>query len=150
MGEVPPNMATVRWHVVRMCVGAASCAGMNSGYHCENGWTYFAVILFTPCPAIPSPHALCRYADESGTTLEGPDGQTNVAIAEYIGSGDLVGLEELHIFFEIAWFDKGSWAWGQYLAEWGTRGIFQVGTQQTRQRSGPVGRPRKMMTYLAT
>lgn len=79
----------------------------------------------------------CRYADESGTTLLGPDGQTNVAIAEYIGSGDLLGLEELHIFFEIAWFDKGSWAWGQYLAEWGTRGIFQVGTRRTRLPSGP-------------
>ena len=75
--------------------------------------------------------------------LVGPTGQTNVAIAEYNGSGDLLGLEELHVFFELAWFDMGSWAWGHYLAEWGTRGIFQVGAPHTQHRAEPVNTPRR-------
>lgn len=98
-------------------------------------------MLYVLC-ALCALYVPCRYADESGTTLLGPSGQTNVAIAEFIGSGDLLGLEEMHIFFEIAWFDKGSWAWGQYLAEWGTRGIFQVRQPQTRRGSGWVRGPR--------
>lgn len=32
----------------------------------------------------------------------------------------------MHIFFGLAWFDMGSWGWGHYIAEWGTKGIFQV------------------------
>lgn len=90
--------------------------------------------------------ALGRYTDVSGAALVGPSGQTNVAIAEYIGSGDLLGLEELHVFFELAWFDMGSWAWGHYLAEWGTRGIFQVKRLQAQRKAStnrPVNIPRR-------
>lgn len=36
------------------------------------------------------------------------------------------GLEEMHVFFAMAWFDLGSWAWMHYINEWGTKGIFMV------------------------
>lgn len=36
------------------------------------------------------------------------------------------GEEEMHIFFTMAWFDLGSWAWGHYVFEWGTKGVFAV------------------------
>lgn len=39
------------------------------------------------------------------------------------------GSEEMHLFFNIAWFDAGSWAWAHYLNEWCTKGVFQVSTR---------------------
>lgn len=75
-----------------------------------------------PPPPSPSP----RYANADGTvitpTTPYPE---NVAITEYIGAD---GLEEMHVFIGLAWFDMGSWAWAHYIAEWGTKGIFQVGS----------------------
>lgn len=41
----------------------------------------------------------------------------------YNGTG---GLEEMHVFFALAWFDLGSWAWMHYVNEWGTKGVFMV------------------------
>lgn len=38
------------------------------------------------------------------------------------------GLEEMHVFFAMAWFDLGSWAWMHYVNEWGTKGTFMVST----------------------
>lgn len=64
-----------------------------------------------------------RYADAGGTVIPGTLGP-NVAIATYTGTD---GLEEMHVFFSLAWFDMGSWAWGHFIVEWGTKGIFQVG-----------------------
>ena len=66
-----------------------------------------------------------RYADESGTVIPGEffTGAENAGIVEYIGAD---GLEEMHVFLGLAWFDQGSWAWAHFIAEWGTRGIFQV------------------------
>lgn len=66
-----------------------------------------------------------RYADESGAVLSGFSfaGSQSVSIAEYIGAN---GLEEMHVFLGLAWFDLGSWAWAHFIAEWGTKGIFQV------------------------
>lgn len=72
-----------------------------------------------------------RYADESGSALGGfsfPESRS-VAIAEYIGAD---GLEEMHVFAGLAWFDLGSWAWAHYIVEWGTRGIFQVISRDSR------------------
>ncbi len=68
---------------------------------------------------------LGRYADASGTVIGGTTftGAQNAAIVEYIGAD---GLEEMHIFISLAWFDAGSWAWAHFITEWGTRGIFQV------------------------
>ncbi|CAM9431671.1 unnamed protein product, partial [Hapterophycus canaliculatus] len=69
---------------------------------------------------------LANYVSEDGDILLGTtnafDGAQSVGIAEYLGSD---GLEEMHIFLGLAWFDVGSWAWAHYVAEWGTRGIFQ-------------------------
>lgn len=66
-----------------------------------------------------------RYADASGTVIPGIffTGAQNAAIVEYIGTD---GLEEMHVFLGLAWFDTGSWAWAHFIAEWGTKGIFQV------------------------
>ena len=50
-------------------------------------------------------------------------GAENAGIVEYIGDD---GLEEMHVFLGLGWFDQGSWAWAHFIAEWGTRGIFQV------------------------
>lgn len=36
------------------------------------------------------------------------------------------GLEELHVFFSIGWFDLGSWAWAHHIVEWATKGVFLV------------------------
>lgn len=36
------------------------------------------------------------------------------------------GDEEMHVFFAMAWFDMGSWAWAHYIMEWGTKGVFAV------------------------
>lgn len=83
-----------------------------------------------PIPSLHAVHGtyLCRYADTNEEIIEGENSLANAAIAEYIGTGDLAGLEELHVFFDIAWFDMGSWGWAHFIAEWGTRGIFQVWT----------------------
>lgn len=73
-----------------------------------------------------------RYADELGTVIPGAlfEGAENAGIVEYIGAD---GLEEMHVFLGLAWFDQGSWAWAHFIAEWGTRGIFQV---SARSRQG--------------
>lgn len=75
-------------------------------------------------------HGTGRYADESGTVIPGVffTGAENAAIVEYIGAD---GLEEMHVFLGLAWFDQGSWAWAHFIAEWGTRGIFQVRSRST-------------------
>lgn len=36
------------------------------------------------------------------------------------------GLEELHMFASIGWFDTGSWAWVHHMVEWATKGVFMV------------------------
>lgn len=77
--------------------------------------------LSSPLVAL-EPNRIDSYADASGNLLTGAGG-SSVGIAEYIGPD---GLEELHCFLGLGWFDTGSWAWGHYIAEWGTKGIFQV------------------------
>lgn len=47
----------------------------------------------------------------------------SVAACSYHG---VDGEEEMYLFFSLAWFDLGSWAWAHYIAEWGTKGIFTV------------------------
>ncbi|CAM9805005.1 unnamed protein product, partial [Ectocarpus sp. 8 AP-2014] len=70
---------------------------------------------------------LAQYADDNGDAIGGVlAGVTNpqsAAIVEYIGAD---GLEEMHVFVSLAWFDTGSWAWGHFISEWGSRGIFQA------------------------
>ena len=68
---------------------------------------------------------VARYADESGTVIPGTTfvGAENAAIVEYVGAD---GLEEMHVFIGLAWFDAGSWAWAHFINEWGSKGIFQV------------------------
>lgn len=64
------------------------------------------------------------YADASGDLLTGASiDLSSVGIAVYTGAD---GLEEMHCFLGLGWFDTGSWAWGHYIAEWGTKGVFQV------------------------
>lgn len=67
-----------------------------------------------------------RYADASGNSLAAADDYgtyPSVAACTYLGND---GEEEMYIFFSLAWFDLGSWAWAHYIAEWGTKGIFAV------------------------
>lgn len=47
----------------------------------------------------------------------------NAAILTYTGDD---GEDEMHVFFPIAWFDAGSWAWAHYFHEWATKGVFMV------------------------
>lgn len=62
-------------------------------------------------------------------TYDAGDGTTtdtdypSAAAVTYKGPG---GEEEMHVFFKLAWFDLGSWAWAHYITEWATKGIFQV------------------------
>ena len=63
--------------------------------------------------------------DSSGTNIPSSLSFPSVAAMAY-ASND--GYEELHLFFSVAWFDIGSWAWGHFFVEWGTKGVFQVGT----------------------
>ncbi len=74
-----------------------------------------------------------RYADESETVIPGVffEGAENAAIVEYVGAD---GLEEMHVFLGLAWFDQGSWAWAHFIVEWGTRGIFQVNAKVSEKR----------------
>lgn len=51
------------------------------------------------------------------------------------------GSEELHLFFNIAWFDAGSWAWAHYLNEWCTKGVFQVSFREIIFAELPYPRP---------
>ena len=32
----------------------------------------------------------------------------------------------MHVFFAMTWYDMESWAWGHYILEWATQGVFQV------------------------
>lgn len=63
-----------------------------------------------------------RYADASGTSIT-VDGLRNAACLTYAADG----VEEMHVFFAIAWFDAGSWAWAHYFHEWASKGVFMVG-----------------------
>lgn len=76
--------------------------------------------LNVPCCSAPSDD---RYADETGTSIVTGDGVINTAVLTYTGAD---GSEEMHIFFPLAWFDAGSWAWAHYLNEWATKGVFMV------------------------
>lgn len=81
---------------------------------------------------------MIRYADENGDVIAGVlAGVTNpesAAIVEYIGTD---GLEEMHVFISLAWFDTGSWAWGHFISEWGTRGIFQARATHSLSTTAP-------------
>lgn len=77
-------------------------------------------------------------ADENGNTVISTERHENPTYAEqdsWVVAGSSVaavvydgddGSEEMHVFFAMAWFDMESWAWGHYLLEWATQGIFQV------------------------
>ncbi|CAM9838625.1 unnamed protein product, partial [Discosporangium mesarthrocarpum] len=65
---------------------------------------------------------LAEYADEAGAPLLSNFVLPSASLVEWIGDD---GLEELHVFFSVAWFDMGSWAWTHYINEWATRGVFQ-------------------------
>lgn len=66
------------------------------------------------------------YADSSGTSLAATEGDITYPSAAAITYRGDSGEEEMHIFFTLAWFDLGSWAWGHYIFEWGTKGVFAV------------------------
>lgn len=67
--------------------------------------------------------AIAEYVDAGGSNVPSSLSFPSVAAMAYTGDD---GYEELHVFFSLAWFDLGSWAWGHFIVEWGTRGIFQV------------------------
>lgn len=65
---------------------------------------------------------VANYADSNGSVLLSALSYPSVAAMTYVSTS---GYEEMHVFFSMAWFDVGSWAWGHYFVEWGTKGIFQ-------------------------
>lgn len=77
---------------------------------------------------IPAPRL--RYADEAGTPLVVEENGVTYPSAAIVSWSGTDGLEEMHVFFAMAWFDVGSWAWAHYIAEWGTKGIFAVSNVQ--------------------
>eukprot|EP00904_Undaria_pinnatifida_P003099 jgi/Undpi1/12790/HiC_scaffold_7.g02457.m1 len=64
---------------------------------------------------------VAEYATPEGVALTTVEGHPSAGIMTYLGPD---GLEEMHVFFALAWFDLGSWAWMHYINEWGTKGIF--------------------------
>lgn len=64
-----------------------------------------------------------RYVDASGELVLA-SGSLQSAAAIVHTSDD--GVEEMHLFFDVGWYDVGSWAWGHFVVEWGTKGVFQV------------------------
>lgn len=77
----------------------------------------------TPPTALSVSFLQHRYATQAGATLTTTEGYPSAGIMTYLGDDD---LEEMHIFFSMAWFDLGSWAWMHYVNEWGTKGVFMV------------------------
>eukprot|EP00904_Undaria_pinnatifida_P003100 jgi/Undpi1/12791/HiC_scaffold_7.g02458.m1 len=71
--------------------------------------------------AIDGVTIVAEYATQAGVTLTTTEGYPSASIMTYLGDD---GLEEMHVFFAMAWFDLGSWAWMHYINEWGTKGIF--------------------------
>eukprot|EP00903_Cladosiphon_okamuranus_P021170 g19446.t1 len=65
---------------------------------------------------------IAEYVDTGGSNVPSSLSFPSVAAMSYTSDD---GYEELHLFFSIAWFDLGSWAWAHFFVEWGTRGIFQ-------------------------
>ncbi|CBN75521.1 conserved unknown protein [Ectocarpus siliculosus] len=65
---------------------------------------------------------MAEYVDDSGANVPSSLSFPSVAAMAY-ASDD--GYEELHLFFSVAWFDTGSWAWAHFFIEWGTKGVFQ-------------------------
>ena len=65
---------------------------------------------------------MADYVDSSGNSLPSGAALPSVAMAQFVSD---TGYEEMHVFFSIGWFDLGSWAVLHYLAEWGTKGVFQ-------------------------
>lgn len=76
--------------------------------------------------------------DEDGNTIISTDGHSNLgyteedssvvagsSVAAVVYAGD-DGSEEMHVFFAMTWYDMESWAWGHYILEWATQGVFQV------------------------
>ena len=107
--------------------------------------TILSIHSQNPGPPTPPPRAeLLRanepspsnsYTDAEGTTLAlnitYNEGEDNEYVHSYPSAAAVTytneaGLEEMHMFFHMAWFDTGSWAWGHYVVEWATKGVFQV------------------------
>lgn len=66
-----------------------------------------------------------RYVDASGANVPADGAGSLPSLAAMVYASD-DGFEELHLFFDVASYDVGSWAWGHFAVEWGTRGVFQV------------------------
>ena len=67
---------------------------------------------------------IAEYVDENGANVPSVQEETYPSVAAVAYASD-DGYEELHVFFAMAWFDIGSWAWGHFVVEWGTKGVFQ-------------------------
>ncbi|CAN0515034.1 unnamed protein product, partial [Ectocarpus sp. 12 AP-2014] len=55
---------------------------------------------------------MAEYVDDSGANVPSSLSFPSVAAMAY-ASDD--GYEELHLFFSVAWFDTGSWAWAHFF-----------------------------------
>lgn len=112
--------------------------------------TYSSLACFFWGPAVSAQHtrlSLSRthtrnisgsLGDEDGNTIISTDGHSNLgyteedssvvagsSVAAVVYAGD-DGSEEMHVFFAMTWYDMESWAWGHYILEWATQGVFQV------------------------
>lgn len=80
------------------------------------------VLHTLPC-LVRSVFVLARYVDAAGANVPSSLSFPSAAAMAYTS---VDGYEELHLFFSLAWFDIGSWAWIHFVVEWGTKGVFQV------------------------
>ncbi|CAM9155683.1 unnamed protein product [Discosporangium mesarthrocarpum] len=95
--------------------------GMQTNPRTNNVFTR-PVQQWSDSPVNGTSTILAEYVDETGAPLLSNFVLPSASIVEWIGDD---GLEELHVFFSVAWFDTGSWAWVHYINEWATRGVFQ-------------------------
>ncbi|CAN0374160.1 unnamed protein product [Pylaiella littoralis] len=65
---------------------------------------------------------IAEYVDAAGANVPSSLSFPSAAAMAYTS---VDGYEELHLFFSLAWFDIGSWAWIHFVVEWGTKGVFQ-------------------------
>lgn len=74
----------------------------------------------------------CRYLNAAGAPVVS-ETYSSAAMMTWKGKD---GLEEMHMFAGIAWWDMPSWVWVHHIVEWATKGVFMV-----RERSSnSVGR----------
>eukprot|EP00903_Cladosiphon_okamuranus_P014293 g13275.t1 len=80
------------------------------------------VYLLPTGPTTGTCIVIAEYVDANGAAVLSSQSRPSAPAVVHTSDD---GVEEMHVFFDLGWYDVGSWAWGHFIVEWGTKGVFQ-------------------------